>query len=102
MANKGALIIIAIIAISLIIYAAMAAQHSNTESNVNDRLKEVDAAAAHLIDVCNGVTDPMTLGQCDANIMQLYNNECIDLKDKLSVCKDNGPVETYLKQAGYI
>lgn len=100
--NKGFIIIIAIITISLIAYGAMAAQHNTTLANEDTKLKEVDAAAAHLIDVCNSESNPTQQGYCDANIMQLYNNECIDYKDKLSVCADNGPVEQYLTKAGYI
>ena len=100
--NKGIVIVVAIIAISIIIYGAMAAQHNKTLANVDQKLVEVDAAAAHLIDICNSETEPTAMGACDANILNIYNNECITYKEKLSVCKDGGPVETYLQKAGYI
>jgi len=100
--NKGVLIIIAIIAISIIIYGAMAAQHNKTLANVDQKLKDVDAAAFHLLDVCNAQSDPQQQGICDAQLLDIYNNECITYHDKLSVCATNGPLEKYLRQAGYI
>lgn len=100
--NKGILVIVAIIAISLIVYGAMAAQHNKTQANVDNKLTEVDAAAAHLVDVCNSVTDPMAKSECDSNIMTVWNTNCVDFGDKLSVCKENGPIEQYLKKAGYL
>lgn len=100
--NKGIIIVIAIIAISIIIYGAMAAQHNKTLANIDQKLVEVDAAAAHMIDVCKSVTDPIVQGQCDADILNTYRTTCVDYPDKLSVCKSGGPVEQYLKEAGYI
>lgn len=100
--NKGVLVIIGIITVSVIIYGAMASQHGKTLANIDQKLVEVDAAAAHLIDTCTSETDPQQQGMCDAQILGMYNNECITYKEKLSVCATNGPVETYLKKAGYI
>jgi hypothetical protein len=100
--SKKALIPIGIITITVIVFVAMAAQHNQTLANIDQRTKEVDAAAAHLIDVCNHETDPQTLGTCDANIQNIYNDECINDMAKLSVCSPNGPVEQYLKKTGYL
>jgi hypothetical protein len=100
--SKKALIPIGIIAITVIIFLVMAAQHNKTLANVDQKAKEVDAAAAHLIDVCNHETNPQALGMCDANIQNLYNNECINDMAILSVCASNGPVEQYLKKTGYL
>jgi hypothetical protein len=100
--SKRILIPIGIITITVIVFLAMSAQHGKTLANVDQKYKEVDAAAAHLIDICNSATEPMAIGSCDANIQNLYNNDCVTDKTKLSVCSDNGPVEQYLKKAGLL
>lgn len=100
--NKGVLVIIGIIAISVIIYGAMAAQHGKTLANVDEKLKEVDAAGAHLIDTCKTTFNDADKITCDSNVLSLYHNECVQYPDKLSICKSGGAVEQYLKAAGYI
>lgn len=100
--NKGVLVIIGIIAISLIIYGAMAAQHGKTLANVDEKLKAVDVAAAHLIDTCKTTFNDADKITCDSNVLELYHNECVQYQEKLSVCKSGGPVEQYLKAAGYL
>ncbi len=80
----------------------MAAQHGKTLANVDQKLKEVDAATANMINICNAQTDAQQQGICDSQLLGVYNNECITYHDKLSVCATNGPLEKYLRMAGYI
>lgn len=100
--KKFLIFMFGIIVISLIIYGGMASQHNKTLANIDDKLKEVDAAAAHLVDVCSSVTDDSSKIECNANILNMWHTDCVEHAGKLDSCKPDGPIEKYLKVEGFL